>query len=106
MSLLVSCPIQALAQSPWIITDSSPYSLGTKAINLQSEYYRVEQWGFLFTRSNLLHDAWYYPTIELNEAGIFQIVPHNAASGDFNGDGKNDLMINVSFWEWEKIPRL
>ena len=29
--LLVSCPIQALAQSPWIITNSSPYSLGAKA---------------------------------------------------------------------------
>ncbi len=96
LSLLASCAIQALAQSPWIITNSSPHSLGAKATQLENEYYRVEQWGFLFTRSTLWHDVYYYPTTELNEAGVFEIDPHNGVSGDFNGDGKKDLMINWS----------
>lgn len=35
--------------------------------------------------------------------------PQSVALGDFNGDGKLDLAVanfNVSFGEWEKIPRL
>ena len=75
LSLLASCAIQALAQSPWIITNSSPHSLGAKATQLENEYYRVEQWGFLFTRSTLWHDVYYYPTTELNEAGVFDNRP-------------------------------
>ena len=94
LSLLVLGPIQATAQSPWIITDSSPYNLGAKASQLENEYYRVEQWGFVFTRSTVWHDAFYLSPNVLLEAGVVTILADWGVSGDFNGDGKKDLVIN------------
>ena len=102
-AMLASAFVQESAAqiaSPWVIKSGSGYSLATPLSLLQTEYFRVEQWGVVFTKSAYWHDVYYYPTAnDRNDAGISRIDGHKIAIGDFDGDGRKDVAIN-----WKTDP--
>lgn len=62
-SLALTAQVIASTQlTPWEIRAGAPGELTETGASLQSDYYRVAQWGLLRTRTTLWHDEWFYPT--------------------------------------------
>ena len=63
-------------------------------------WWQLGQWKFVSKSTSETHTEWYYPTVnDYNPPGTFSIDSHNAALGDFNGDGKEDMVIS-----WAVFP--
>ena len=69
-------------------------------------YYRLGEIGFTAVASNETAPPFCYPTPKdcTDNSGIFSPNPHNAARGDFNGDGLEDLAISWVYFT-HTIPR-
>jgi len=63
--------------------------------NLNSSYFKVQDFGFLRLTSNEKFSQTWYPTpSDIVPAGWFSLdVANNSEFGDFNGDGLMDLII-------------
>ena len=96
-ALLLAGPRPAQSQSnPWNVRAGTAFPLAANASQLQNEYFRVEQWGVLSTRTTHWTEAWYYPTAaDRNEAAVFRIDAHKFGVGDFDGDGARDVFLNM-----------
>lgn len=65
-----------------------------------TQYYKVSSFGWLGTIIFESHDEFYYPTInDYQPPGYFSINGNGTALGDFNSDGKQDLVIT-----WNVTP--
>ena len=72
----------------------SSLSLGPNKENQQTPMYKIGSFGFLGTKIYEQHEPFYYPSFsDYNQAGWFGLDPHNMAVGDFNGDGKKDVVF-------------
>lgn len=91
------------ADAPWTITDSYPIALTGNAVErLTTEYYRPGQWNVISTLTNQYHDAYFYPTFnDQNPAGVHVMDAHKVGLGDFNGDGRQDVIIS-----WATFPHV
>jgi hypothetical protein len=84
----------AVAQSPLFTFGPSAYQLGTNTENRETPEFRVGPFGWFQTTMHEQHGVWYYPTpADAKDAGYFSFDPHNAITADFNGDGRQDLLI-------------
>lgn len=73
----------------------SNQSIGTNRENMRTNNYKVGQFGWLSAAIQEQHPEFYYPSFtDYNAAGWFILDPHNVGRGDFDGDGKQDLMIS------------
>lgn len=91
------------ATTPWKIMSGAVEALSPSAENrLTTSHYRIGQWGVLSTESGLWHEEWFYPTAaDRHDQGVFTIDAHKAGTGDFNGDGHQDMMIS-----WVVFPHV
>jgi hypothetical protein len=91
----------AHANAPWTIIDSFSLPLTANANErLQTEYFRLNQWNVIASLSNQFHEAYFYPTIENRyPEGVHVMDAHKIGLGDFNGDGRQDVMIS-----WATFP--
>ena len=65
-----------------------------------TQYYKVSSFGWLGTIIFESHDEFYYPTInDYQPSGYYSINGNGTALGDFNSDGKQDLVIT-----WNVTP--
>lgn len=66
----------------------------TEVENFQSDYYRVENFGFVVFTTNEQHGTWVYPTpANINPPGWFALTIWPVAIADVNGDALDDLVI-------------
>lgn len=79
-----------------LIDSTSNRGLSTfETAHLKSPYYEVEDFGFLVLTSNEQYEDGWYPTpSDIVPGGWFTLEIDNAAFGDFNGDGLQDLVIH------------
>ena len=62
--------------------------------HLKSQYYEVRDFGFVrFTSNEKYAQTWYPTPADIVPAGWFSLDIHNSASGDYNGDGLMDLVL-------------
>jgi hypothetical protein len=82
------------------LVDSSPQLRGlTTSLteNLVSRYYRVENFGFLrLSTTEQFEQTWYPTPNDIVPAGWLGLDLHIGDSGDFNGDGFRDLILQPS----------
>lgn len=72
----------------------STLNLGSNKEFQATPMYKVGSFGFLGTKINEQHEPYYYPSFtDFNPAGWFGLDPHNMGVGDFNGDGKQDVVF-------------
>jgi len=78
-----------------LIDKSSSFSLSTKETShLTTNYFRVENFGFLKLTSNEQFEKTWYPTPnDIVEAGWLTLDGQESISGDFNNDGLMDLVF-------------
>ncbi len=63
-------------------------------------WWQLGQWKIAGQVISEKHGNFYYPTVnDLNVAGTFSLDAHNGAVGDFNGDGRSDMVIT-----WAVFP--
>jgi hypothetical protein len=89
--------------SVWQITDTYSIPLTQTARDrLQTEYFSLGQWSVATAITDLYHDVWRYPTVnDVNSAGVFVIYANMIGLGDFNNDGRQDLLMN-----WTVFPHV
>ena len=82
-------------------TSANIKALSTIAVeNLNSSYFNVQNFGFLRLTSNEKFSQTWYPTpSDIVPAGWFSMDIHNTESGDFNGDGLMDLIIQPMLFQ-------
>jgi len=92
-----------LANSPWTVTDSYNLPLtGNATQRLQTEYFRLNQWNVITALTNQYHEPYFYPTVNNpNPAGVHVMDAHKIGLGDFNGDGRQDVIIS-----WATFPHV
>ena len=84
---------------------TSPRLLGPNRENFETAGYRVGAFGWFSLTMSEQHPAYRYPTAaDLNPAGWFSSVPHDYARGDFNGDGREDLVLTIATFP-HTVPR-
>lgn len=77
----------------------------TERENLESSYYRVEDFGFTVLTTAEQHGAWVYPTpADVNPAGWFNLTIWPVATADVNGDGLDDLVVRPMMYP-HVVPR-
>lgn len=77
----------------------SNQTLGGNREYMRTNNYKVGPFGWLSAAIQEKHPEFYYPTFtDYNAAGWFILDPHNVGRGDFNGDGKQDLVISWSIF--------
>lgn len=60
--------------------------------SIETDYFRIADAGFYYTELSEQHGEWLYPTVnDRNSAGWFSLDAHNMVTGDFNGDGNDDV---------------
>ncbi len=98
-----SLAIPAYGTSPWTITDTISIPLTANATaRLQTEYYRLNQWNVVTTETRQFHEEYFYPTASnRHNAGVHVMDAHKIGLGDFNGDGKRDMIIS-----WATFPHV
>ena len=68
--------------------------------NLISQYFRVENFGFLkLSSSEQFPQTWYPTPSDIVPAGWFSLDIHNTAIGDFNGDGLLDIELQPMLFQ-------
>lgn len=87
-------PPVAVAHDSLLTFGPGTRSLGSNREKMETPYYRVGPFGWLKAVLTEQHGEWYYPTPEdYNAPGYFNLDAHNAARADFDGDGREDLVI-------------
>ena len=64
-----------------------------------TEYFRLFQYGIQYVEIDELHPEYMYPPGTVHPGGRFIVEPVKGATGDFNGDGFQDLVVN-----WAAFP--
>lgn len=79
-----------------LIDTSSHRSLSSiETAHFQTPFYEVMDFGFLCLTSTEQYETTWYPTpSDVMPGGWFSLELDNAAYGDFNGDGLQDLMVH------------
>ena len=97
--LLAAMPAALLTQTngdsddPWHFDPPDAYQLTQAAQSRQTDYYSIGDLALYFW-TDLWHDAFCYPyDNDVNDPGTYFIDPHNPATGDFNGDGHQDMVM-------------
>lgn len=102
MSLTFSVSQVVLARDSLFVIRPGTRTLGSNRENMETPYYRVGSFGWLGIVMKEQHGEWYYPTHnDRHDPGYFGIDAHNAARADFNGDGREDLLIT-----WAIMPHV
>ena len=90
LSLLALAAATALAQSaliqrsPQTLAQTTPATAG----------WRIDNFGFTSLRFDEKHTEYRYPNFEdINAPGYFVGYPENVGVGDFNGDGRQDMVL-------------
>ncbi len=72
----------------------SPRALSTTQRPADTAFWRIDNFGFSSLLYDEKHNGYRYPNFaDQNPAGYFIADMHNAGVGDFNGDGKKDMVI-------------
>lgn len=101
--LLLALATSAFAQN--IVVGPSPRTLGANRENAETAGYRVGSFGWFSVTLAEQHPEYRYPTAaDLNPAGYFSSEPHNLARADFDGDGRQDLLIAFAIFP-HTVPR-
>jgi hypothetical protein len=84
-----------MAKNQGLIDVTSSFLLSSiETDHLFTNYFRVENFGFLKLTSNEQYPQTWYPTPDVVvDAGWFTLDIHNSKSGDFNNDGLMDLVF-------------
>lgn len=89
-------PVYSLAGVvvPVIVKAGDPQEIGASYGEIKTDYFKVTQFGFGSYVINEAHPAFYYPKItDTHPAASFSLDAHNMVTGDFNGDGLEDLAV-------------
>lgn len=63
-------------------------------------WWKLGQWNIASAATTETYAPYYYPTLsDYHPSGTFAIDAHNATVGDFNADGRDDILIN-----WTAFP--
>lgn len=69
-------------------------SLSSSKPPASTRFFSIDRFGFHINSIYESHGEWLYPTPnDRNPAGWFALDPHNLLTGDFNGDGIQDLAV-------------
>lgn len=86
--------VNAEIYAPKIVRAGDPQAIGSSYQEISTEFFRVSQFNFGSYSINEAHAEFYYPKItDTHAAGSFSLDPHNMVTGDFNGDGLEDLAV-------------
>lgn len=84
----------SLGTAPVIIKAGDPQKIGSSYTEIATAFFKVTQFGFGSYIINEAHPAFYYPKVtDTHPAGSFSLDAHNMVTGDFNGDGLEDLAV-------------
>lgn len=84
----------SLAVAQTALIRPSPRALSPTHRPADTAYWKIDNFGFSSLLLDEKHNGWRYPRYEdLHDPGYFKPDMHNAAVADFNGDGKQDLVI-------------
>ena len=96
----VFSPVYSLAgttaevSQPIVVKAGDPQKIGSSYGEIATDYFKVTQFGFGSYVINEAHPAFYYPKVtDTHPAGSFSLDAHNMVTGDFNGDGLEDLAV-------------
>lgn len=65
--------------------------------NVRTDFFKVEQFAFHVESIREASGRFYYPTpADVQGPGSFSLDPHNMITGDFNGDGLEDLVVSYA----------
>ncbi len=79
---------------PIIVKAGDPQKIGASYGEISTDYFKVTQFGFGSYVITEGHPAFYYPKVtDTHPAGSFSLDAHNMVTGDFNGDGLEDLAV-------------
>lgn len=93
------------ARAQFLTVGPSPRTLGSNRENSETAAYRVGSFGWFGMTISEQHPEYRYPTpADLQPAGFFGVEAHNLARADFNGDGREDLLVSFSLYP-HTIPR-
>jgi len=80
----------------------SPRALSTAQRPADTAFWRIENFGFSSLLLDEKHNGYRYPNFaDQNPAGYFIADMHNVGVGDFNGDGKKDMVVS-----WAIFPHV
>ncbi len=97
---LLALASTALAQTA--ILRPSPRTLSSTQRPADTAFWRIDNFGSLSLHYDEKHNGYRYPNFEnQNPAGYFTADMHNVATGDFNGDGRQDMAIS-----WAIFPHV
>ena len=79
---------------PVVVKAGDPQKIGASYSEIKTDYFKVSQFGFAEYVIQEAHQAYYYPKVtDTHPAGSFGLDAHNMVTGDFNGDGYEDLAV-------------
>ena len=87
--------------APRIVKAGERQQLAASA-KIETEYYTLKHFGFSDLTIQEAHQPFYYPKVtDTKPAGKFSLDAHNMVTGDFNGDGFEDLLVS-----WVAFPHV
>jgi len=93
-------PIYSLAGAaaevftPKVVKAGDPQAIGSSYSEIATDFFKVTQFGFGAYSIEEAHPAFFYPKVtDTHAAGSFTLDAHNMVTGDFNGDGFEDLAV-------------
>ena len=98
--LLASLAATTFAQTATL--RPSPRTLSVSQRPADTAFWRIDNFGSLSLLYDEKHNGYRYPNFaDQNPAGYFIADMHNAATGDFNGDGHQDIVVS-----WAIFPHV